>query len=259
MCSKPSCRDPKVRPSSGIGKQAALDFAARGARLFLTARRGQRLQSLVEQIHTNGGNASIHPCDLSDASQRDGLIASIRRQAEAPDILINNAGYGNFRPFTQENPEEIQRMTQVNYLAAAHLMSAFLDDMLKRGSGAVVNISSGAGRVVIPGMGIYCATKFALCALTQAAYYETFGRGVSVHLINPGPVETEFFDAGEWKGPRHQKTAKPSDVTAAIFNALESGRFEVFVPSKRGWMAYVFNLLGPLGHKVMIRKAGLGR
>ena len=241
--------------SSGIGRKTAEDLASQGARLLLVARRREKLAALAERIADSGAGAQALPCDLADRTSRESLIAEITSQYGTPDILINNAGYGNYRLFIRETPSEIDRMMEVNYSAAAHLMSAFLPAMIERGSGAVVNVSSGAGKVAIPQMAIYCATKFALCALTEAVSYELEGTGVTIHLINPGPVETEFFTAGVWEGSRNQKKASPAQVSHSIQKAILTNRLISYVPPKRGLMVYAFNLLGPLGRRVMRLRA----
>ena len=237
--------------SSGIGRKTAEDLAALGTRLLLVARRGDELNALAAQISHSGGWAQALPCDLANRTSREKLIDEIISQHGAPDILINNAGYGNYRLFIKETPAEIDRMMEVNYNTAAHLMSAFLPAMIDRGSGAVVNVSSGAGKVAIPSMAIYCATKFALCALTEAVDYELDGTGVTIHLVNPGPVETAFFDAGVWEGKRSQKKANPAQVSQSIQKAILENRLTSYVPPKRGLMVYAFNLLGPLGRRIM--------
>ncbi|MFH1862443.1 MAG: SDR family oxidoreductase [bacterium] len=241
--------------SSGIGWQTALDFASEGAPLLLVARRQQRLLELAQEIRQKGAQAEVFVCDLSDYEARIGLIEEIKAQIGVPDVLINNAGFGNFRPFVREPFAEIVRMMRLNYEAAAHLMAAFLPEMIQRGSGAVVNISSGAGKVALPGMAAYCASKFALCALTESVYYETQNTGVSVHLINPGPVETEFFGAGVWDGRPPLKKATAQQVSEAIQKAILRNRFETYVPGLRRYIAYAFNVLKPLGRWVMVRKA----
>ena len=193
--------------SSGIGKQAARDFASRNARIILVARRLDRLKSLAEEIKSAGGHAQTLPCDLSDPWSRDRLISDLQTQNLIPDILINNAGYGNFRPFLQESPENIHHMTAVNYLAPAHLMSSLLPEMVRRGSGAIVNIASSAGRVAVPNMAIYCATKFAVDALNQGMRMDLLGTAVRVTSVAPGLVETEFSDV-RFRGDK-ERAAKP--------------------------------------------------
>jgi hypothetical protein len=240
--------------SSGIGWRTALDFAEESARLFLTARRQDRLQKLARLIAESNGTAEIFPCDLADFNARKSLIARILERFGGLDLLVNNAGYGNFRPFLQEKPQDIARMMEVNYTAAAHLMNAFLPGMIEQGFGAVVNVSSGAGKVAIPMMALYSASKFALCALTEAVAYELEGSNVSIHLINPGPVDTEFFRAGVWQGKTPQRTASPAQVSRAIRRAVINNRLISYVPPSRGWMVYFFNLLGSAGRWVMRRK-----
>jgi short-subunit dehydrogenase len=241
--------------SSGIGYQTAFDLVGKGARLILVARRVKLLEALAGRIQESGGEADVLPCDLSNAAARENLVSEVFARRGCPDLLINNAGYGNYRRFIKETPAEISRMIEVNFTAASHLMSSFLPAMIERGSGAMVNVSSGAGKVALPNMAAYCATKFALCALTDAVSYEAAGSGVTIHLVNPGPVDTEFFHAGVWEGDTHAKMATPAQVSRVIQTAILRNRPVSYVPPHRGLLVYVFNLLGPLGRRVMLRKA----
>ncbi len=245
--------------SSGIGAAAALDFGKRGSTLILAARRAERLAAIAEQIRSAGGDARFIPCDLSDRWARDRLIADLLGRNEIPDILINNAGYGNSRPFLEETPAEVARMMEVNYQAPAQLMSAFLPGMITRGSGAIVNIASTAGRVAVPDLAAYCAAKFALCALTEAVSYEIAGSGVTIHLVAPGPVETEFFSAGIWKGRIAGRKASPQQVSSAILDAIRKNRLITYVPRRRGYLVYAFHLLAPLARWALRRRAAASR
>jgi len=240
--------------SSGIGKQTALDFADQGARLLLVARRPQMLAAAADEAAALHAEVHSLTCDLSQHDERTKLIDEVLSFHGVPDVLINNAGFGNYQLFSEEDFADVVRMMDVNYMAAAHLIHAFLPDMLKRGSGNIVNISSGAGKVAMPYMAPYSATKSALCALTESLAYELHKTGVTIHCINPGPTETEFFQAGIWKGTPRKKKASPADVSQAILQAIEENRLYSYVPSRRGLMAYVFHLLGPIGRKVLQRK-----
>jgi short-subunit dehydrogenase len=241
--------------SSGIGAQTARDFAARGARVILVARRQDRLHDLASEIQSSHGHATVMACDLSDPWPRDRLLSDLQTHNLHPEILINNAGYGNYRPFLQESPEDLYQMTAVNYLAPAHLISCLLPEMVRRKSGAIVNVSSSAGRVAIPNMASYCATKFALSALTESLAYELQGSGVTIHLVNPGPVDTEFFDAGVWQGRRNRKMATAADVSRAIRTAIIKRQALTYVPASRGWIIYTFHLLGPLGRWAVAKRS----
>ena len=237
-----------------MGRQTARDLAAQGARLLLTARRQDRLESLVQEFRSRGVQAEALPCDLSDPWSRDRLITGLLTRKLFPDILINNAGYGNFRPFVKETPADVARVMAVNYQAASDLMSAFLPEMIRRDSGAIVNVASTAGRVAVPNLAAYGASKFALCALTEAVGYELAGSGVGVHLVNPGPIDTEFFDAGIWEGPKSRRMASASDVSKAIQNAILHQRFITTVPTSRSLLVYLFNVLGPIGRWAVRRR-----
>ncbi|MBU0517362.1 SDR family NAD(P)-dependent oxidoreductase [bacterium] len=240
--------------SAGIGRQTALDFADEGAKLLLAARRSRELAETADEASLRNAQVFTFQCDLSDRTARDRLIEQVITSHGIPDILINNAGFGNYQLFTEESIADVYRMMEVNYLAAAHLIHAFLPEMLKRNSGSIVNVSSGAGKVAMPNMASYCATKFALCALTESIAYELHKTGVTIHCVNPGPTETEFFQAGIWKGTLPRRKAGAADVSLAIRDAIFKDKLYSYVPPKRGLMAVVFHLLGPYGRKVLQRK-----
>jgi uncharacterized protein len=141
-----------------------------------------------------------------------------------------------------------------SYLAAAHLMSALLPQMIQRGSGAIVNVASSAGRVAVPKMGVYSATKFALCALTESVGYELQGTGVTMHLINPSSTDTEFFSAGVWQGQSSWKMVTAAQVSKALIHAIQHNQAITYIPKLRGVMVYVFNLLGPVGRWVLAKR-----
>jgi NAD(P)-dependent dehydrogenase (short-subunit alcohol dehydrogenase family) len=179
--------------SSGIGKATALEFAARGQRVFAAARRASELEALArthEQIEAV-------PLDVTDA---DSVRASANRIDELTaghgvDVLVNSAGYALGGPVEALSGEAVQHQFQTNVFGLLDVTRAFLPRMRERGSGRIVNVSSVVGRVVFPGMGVYSATKFALEALSDALRMELAPFGVAVVLVEPGFVKTDIDGA----------------------------------------------------------------
>ncbi len=179
--------------SSGIGRQLALDLAKHGAQPVLLARREELLRQLEEEILAMGGLAEVFPCDVSDLDKVRETAGAILATAPV-DILINNAGYGFSGPLLKYSPEEIERLTQTNYLGAVYCICAFVPEMKKRRTGHVVNIASVAGLFPPPYGSSYSATKFAMVAMGLSIRPELAPFGVGVTTICPGWVDTPFFD-----------------------------------------------------------------
>jgi len=172
--------------SAGIGLATARLLRRHGARVVLNARRRDRLEALAAE--TQGVAV---PGDITDASVRARLLEACGGRV---DILVNNAGYGEAGPVETVGEAEGRRQIEVNFFAPAALMQAVMPLMRKQRSGRIVNISSVAGRFGYPLFGWYCASKHALEGLSDALRLEGRPWGVHVSLIEPGPVETEFFD-----------------------------------------------------------------
>ena len=172
--------------SAGIGAVTARRFAAAGARVVLNARRADRIEALAEET---GGVAVAG--DVSDPDVQERILAACPGRV---DVLVNNAGYAEPGPVEAVPDAEAKRQFDVNVFAAAGMMRAVLPLMRAARSGRIVNISSVAGRFGYPLFGWYCATKHALEGLSDAARFELAPFDVQVVLVEPGPIETEFFD-----------------------------------------------------------------
>jgi len=170
--------------SSGIGRHTALLLARKGASVWAVARDMKRLEALAAQ------QDRITPfrCDVSSDADRAALV-----EAAGPvDVLVNNAGLG-YSGMVETMPAfEVRRLFEINVLGVIDLTQRVLPGMLARKRGHIVNVSSVAGYVATPPLTVYAATKFAVNGFTDGLRRELAGRGVSVALINPGPVNTEW-------------------------------------------------------------------
>lgn len=181
--------------SSGIGREIAIELARRGARaLILVARRTDRLDSLRDRLYEI--NPALHvecqPADLSESGQVDRLIGWIEDSGLPLDLLVNNAGLGDFGFFAESDPGKCQRMIDVNVAALVRLTRGVLPGMTKRGGGTILNVSSTASYVPVPKMAVYAATKAFVTSFGEALRAELDGTGVTVTTLCPGPVDTEF-------------------------------------------------------------------
>src|SRR5205807_1742895 len=162
---------------SGIGEQFARQLAARGYRLALVARREDRLAQLAEEL---GGpdRAVAIGADLVEAQGRDRLAARLDELGGDVEVVVNNAGYGIYRPFGEAGREAEVRQVQLLFEAPVDLMARYVPGMVERGRGAVINMSSSAGLQALPYNAGYSAAKAGLLVLSEAVHAEVKDRGV---------------------------------------------------------------------------------
>jgi uncharacterized protein len=224
--------------SSGIGKQLAVDFAARGAIVVGCGRSIARLKETLKEVRRSSPASTMIGCDVSDAEQVRSMVAKILADYGKIDILINNAGIGMRKPFVESELETIEEIIRINFLGAAYCTHAVLPSMIVRKSGHVVNISSGAGKIATLNMSAYCASKFALNGWSESLYHELKPLGIKVSIVCPGPVETEFnrdYRDTEPKSPP-ALLVTPEAVCREVIKAIEKGKFEVITPR---WLAFL--------------------
>jgi NAD(P)-dependent dehydrogenase (short-subunit alcohol dehydrogenase family) len=175
--------------SSGIGRATALAAAARGHRVFASARNPESLRDLE-------GHGQIRPLalDVTDAASIRAAVASVLAEAGRVDALVNNAGYGQYGAVEDVTAEEWRRQFDVNLFGGIEAARAVLPAMREQRSGTIVNVSSVAGKIAIPFAAPYCASKHALEALSDALRVEVAPFGIRVTVIEAGPIETRFGD-----------------------------------------------------------------
>ena len=150
------------------------------------------------------------------------------------DVLVNNAGFAIFDDIENAKPEDLEAMMQTNYFGTVWCTQAVLPQMLARGKGTIVNVSSIAGIMGYARMGGYCATKFAMIGFSEALRDEVLGRGVRVALVCPGTTNTEFFvkaERGKMPGASRLILAvKPERIARAIVRAAQDGKYRRVLP-----------------------------
>ncbi|WP_373536789.1 SDR family oxidoreductase [Microcoleus sp.] len=193
--------------SSGLGEATAKRLAASGAKLMLAARREDRLKELVDAIARSGGTATYRVTDVTDRAQVETLAKETLSTYSRIDVLINNAGLMPLSPLDQIKVEEWDQMIDVNIKGVLYGIAAVLPTMRQQKSGHIINLSSVAGHKVFPGSAVYCATKFAVRAISEGLRLESNGEIRSTN-ISPGAVATELT------------TTISDEDTAANINAL---------------------------------------
>ncbi len=227
--------------SNGIGKQLAIDLAARGAIVAGCGRSIERLRDTLKEVRRASPSSAMIGCDVSDAEQVQGMVAKIAADFGKIDVLINNAGVGMRKPFIETDLKTIEEIIRINYLGAVYCTKAVLPHMIPRRRGHVVNVSSGAGLIGALNMAAYCASKFALNGWSESLYHELKPLGIDVSIVCPGPVQTEFnrdFRDSQPKAAANLIVSAEA-VAQAIIKVLENKRFEVVLPR---WLALMSSL-----------------
>jgi short-subunit dehydrogenase len=211
--------------SSGIGEACARLAAREGARLVLAARRTQRLAALAAELP----DAFAVTTDLRVPEQVRAMVDATLDHYGRVDVLVNNSGQGLHVPLEEVVLDDLQAVMELNVYAPLLAMQAVVPLMRAQGGGAIVNVSSGTTRMVIPGLGPYSSTKSMLNQLSATARAEWAGDGIVVSTVYPGATATEFHQslrAGSFKGGRIEPRP-PESVAEAILLAIKSGEAEV--------------------------------
>jgi 3-hydroxy acid dehydrogenase / malonic semialdehyde reductase len=214
--------------SSGIGEATARAFAASGARLLLAARRADRIEALAAELASQHGTDShTIQLDVRDAGVVTRMLEDLPADWAEIDVLVNNAGLSRGLEKVHEgNISDWDEMVDTNVKGLLYVTRAVVPAMVDRGRGHVINIGSVAGREVYPGGAVYCATKFAVGAITQGLRIDLLGTSIRVTSIDPGLVETEFsivrFHGDRERASRVYEGVQPltaQDVADAIVYA----------------------------------------
>ncbi|KKB13265.1 oxidoreductase [Devosia geojensis] len=176
--------------SSGIGAGIARELAAAGARLMLGARRTERLKALAAEIAAGGGMVETRRLDVTDRADVAAFAEAARSAWGRIDVIVNNAGVMPLSPMASMKVEEWERMVDVNIKGVLYGIAAVLPGMLARGSGHVINIASVGALTVSPTAAVYCATKYAVRAISDGLRQEN--EHLRVTCIHPGVVESEL-------------------------------------------------------------------
>ncbi len=174
--------------SSGIGEAIARELAARGARLILGARRLDRLEALADEL---GGSVLPFSLDVTDRTRFQEFVAAAVEKFGRLDVLINNAGIMPLSPLEANLVEEWEATVDVNIKGVLYGISAALPQFRKQDSGHLINVSSVAGHLVFPGASVYCATKFAVRALSEGFRQEA-GPNIRTTILSPGTTRSEL-------------------------------------------------------------------
>ncbi len=238
--------------SSGIGAEFARIHARRGGDMIIVARRTEALEALKAELEASEGVAvRVMPADLTDPQAVTDLCAAVR--SEPIEILINNAGFGGQGAHVDRDLAKEQAMIDLNIKALVALCHAVGGAMAQRGKGRILNVGSSAGMMPGPMQAVYFATKAFVRSYSMALAEELRDRGVTVTVLAPGYVETEFAETADLNGTALVKGGGKSAASVAKFGyeQMTAGRLHVI---NEGLMGFALNWIVPLvPHRLMLR------
>ena len=204
----------------GIGRAVAFQLAECGCRVILTARTSAQLEQVQQEVLASGGEAIIIAADLTRDDEIQRFVEESQERLGAPDILINNAGWGKRAPVVKVPPEDLDQTLRLNLRAPMILARSFVPRMIEKGAGAVINIGSISGKAGEASGAAYSASKFGLIGFTQSLYEEVREHGIKVAVILPGFVDTPLIPPNRQLD--RSKMIQPADVAQTVRYILAS-------------------------------------
>jgi len=202
----------------GIGGATCKRFAGQGAAVAVLDLNLEAAQRVAEAIRAEGGRAEAFQCDITDRASVDAAIAAVESSLGPIDVLVNNAGWDIFKPFTKTEPAQWDKLIAINLTGALHMHHAVLPGMASRKAGRIVNIASDAGRVGSSGEAVYAACKGGLISFSKTIAREHARHGITVNVVCPGPTDTALF--ADYK----EGAGNPEKLMEAFTRSIPLGR-----------------------------------
>lgn len=218
--------------SSGIGRAMAFEYARRGARVGVMARREDRLRELCQSIREFGGIADHAVADASDRESTRHALFQLRDRLGPCDVLVANAGVGASNTATDLNVPGAEMVIRTNLLGPIYAFDAVLPDMLTRGKGHLVGMSSVAALKGLPTSAAYCASKSALTTYLESVRISLRSKGIAVTAIHPGFVRTEMTA----KNDKMLWVVEPDVAARKFIKAIQRRRKVYTFPRRMGWL-----------------------
>ncbi len=202
----------------GIGGASCRRFAAEGARVAVFDVNLEAAQNVARDIVASSGQAQAFQCDITDRASVDQAVAATIERFGPIDVLVNNAGWDIFCPFTKTEPAQWDKLIAINLIGPLHMHHAVLPGMVERRSGRIVNIASDAARVGSSGEAVYAACKGGLVAFSKTLAREHSRHGITVNVVCPGPTDTALF--ADYKAG----AGNPEKLVEAFTRSIPLGR-----------------------------------
>jgi short-subunit dehydrogenase len=207
--------------SSGIGRGLAVEIGGRGAKLGLVARRVELIEEVIREIEAVGGKAVALPADVQDADSIAAAADKLRATVGPIDVLIANAGIGPTRDAANFSAQEVSDVMNVNVIGASNSVAAVISEMVAKGSGHLVAISSLAAYRGVPKSAAYCGSKAAVSAFFESLRLDLEPRGIDVTIIHPGFIKTPLT---EGRGAKMPYLMELDDAVSKMVRAIEKRR-----------------------------------
>ncbi|MCP3712834.1 2-hydroxycyclohexanecarboxyl-CoA dehydrogenase [Paraburkholderia sp. CNPSo 3274] len=202
----------------GIGGATCRRFAAEGARVAVLDLSHEAALKVADDILEKGGQALALRCDITNRAEVEAALQQAQAQLGPVDVLVNNAGWDVFRPFTRTEPAQWDKLIAINLTGALHMHHAVLPGMVERKRGRIINIASDAARVGSSGEAVYAACKGGLVAFSKTIAREHARHGITVNVVCPGPTDTALF--AEYK----EGAGNPEKLLEAFQRSIPLGR-----------------------------------
>jgi 2-hydroxycyclohexanecarboxyl-CoA dehydrogenase len=202
----------------GIGGATCRRFGSEGARVAVFDLNLEAAENVASAVRADGGVAEAFKCDITDRASVNAAVAAAEAKLGAIDVLVNNAGWDVFKPFTKTEPAQWDKLIAINLTGALHMHHAVLPGMAARKRGRIVNISSDAARVGSSGEAVYAACKGGLVAFSKTIAREHARHGITVNVVCPGPTDTALF--ADYK----QGAGNPEKLMEAFTRSIPLGR-----------------------------------
>ena len=238
--------------SAGLGEQICYEAAKRGAIVVTCARRTNLIGKVKEQcMELSGKEAYAFQLDVANPESVARLLEKISEKVGKIDVFVNNAGYGIFQEFTEMDPAVIRNMFEVNVLGMMVLTQQVAIQMAEQKHGHIINVASIAGKIATPKTAVYSATKFAVLGFSNALRLELKPLGINVTTVNPGPIETAFFDqadpSGSYLSSVGSLVLEPNKLAQTIVKAMIHPKREINRPYILGAAAKLYTLFPAIG------------
>lgn len=241
--------------SMGLGKEIAFEVARRGGTPILISRSSEKLQALSRELEDRFHViAPFYQIDVGDITSIKHGFELILTKEKSVDVLINNAGFGIFSYFEEMDIEEAEEMFAVNVLGLMACTKAVLPKMLEQKHGHIINIASQAGKLATPKSSVYAATKHAVIGFSNSLRMEVAPHRIHVSAVNPGPIQTNFFERADKTGTYEQNVAKwllsADTVAKKVVDLIEKPKREVNLPRLMNSASTLYQLFPTLVEKL---------
>lgn len=238
--------------SMGIGRAVALELAARGAVVALTARSEQQLEDVRQEIAGRGGSSIVVPGDVTDAARMTAIATELQGELGGVDILIANAGTHLFTRPEAFDAEEYLELMDLNYGGMLRCIEAVLPSMLARRSGRIVGVASLAGLRGVPRAAAYGASKAAMISFLESLRFHLARADVQVTIVNPGFVRTPLTDKNDFNMPFLMDADRAAEV---MCNGIAKGKDEISFPIPFSWMIKLMRIVPYPLYALIMRRA----